>query len=335
MRRRDFLALAVAAAASPSASLAQVGSRVPRIAWLSLALDPAFLAAFHEGLRERGYVNGRNVVVEVFTSPTNGELPAVAAAAVRSAPDVIAVYGTPASLAAKAATSTIPVVFTVVTDPVGVGLVASLARPGGNVTGNTNQAPGVVAKQISIVKETVPKLVRLAVAMVPADPNAALYRPQVQDAAGTLGVVPVFVDFAEGSDFAGQFARVLATQGQALYLPAFTFLNSNRDLTFDLLRQARLPSISSNVTLTATTPFSGMVGYATQAPAVIRRSASFVDAILKGARPADLPVEQPTVFDFAVNLDSARRIGITIPSSILAQATLVVDEDWRSAKVTK
>jgi putative ABC transport system substrate-binding protein len=328
------LTLAGAAAAFPRVALAQESAKVPRVAWLSTALPPAYPRAFRQGLEELGYIEGRTIVVEAFTANTTSDFATFAASAVADRFDVIVTYGTPATAAAKNATGTIPIVFTVVSDPVGAGFVASLAQPGSNITGNSNLGVGLVGKHLSIIKDLVPTSTRVAVLSLPTDVNSLAINDQVPMAARAVNLVPVFVDFREDQDFTSQFTRVVATGAEAVYMPAVSyFANANRDLFFDLIVRSKLPSlVVAGVIDGAAIPFAGLVNYAPSARALTRRAASYVDAILRGAKPADLPIELAAVFDFAVNTWMAKQIGVTIPESILAQATVVADYDFRALR---
>jgi putative ABC transport system substrate-binding protein len=337
MRRRDFIALAGAAATFPRVGLAQ--TRLPRVAYLSITEVPQRPQAFRDGLSERGYVDGKTITLELFTAPTVADLPAFAARVVASKPDVIFAVTTAASQDLRDATATIPIVFTIVTDPVGSGLVASLARPGGNITGNSLVSRDLIGKQISILKELVPSLTRMAVLNVPADPVAPLYVEPIRSASAAAGVEPIVLDFVDDgpAGLERQFARVIDARVGAILLQRYAYMtvSNNRDIVFDLLIKNKLLAVSSDVVDGATTPFVGTVCYGANTVGSIRRATSLVDAILKGAKPGDVPVEQPTAFDFAVNLETARKIGFALPASILAQATLVVDEDWRAPKSGK
>jgi putative ABC transport system substrate-binding protein len=283
-------------------------------------------------LADYGYLDGKNVALEFFTAPSNPEVAAYAMRAVASGPDVLFANGTPPSLAAKNATTSIPTVF-FVADPIAIGLVTSMAHPGGNLTGITNQAPGLVSKQLGLLKELLPSLRRLALLNVPADPVSALQTELAKAPADALGIEPVVVDFIEGEDFATQFERVIAAKVDAAHQPAVTyFTQTARDQLFDLLLRHKLPAMGTNFVEGGTTPFIGVINYGASNPGIIRQAVSLIDAILKGAKPGDLPVQQPASWDLGINLDSARKMGLTVPTSILAQATVVVDEDWRAPK---
>ena len=337
MRRRDFITVvgaSVATAAFPRIALAQQAAKVPRIVYLSPQLDPAQFGPFQQGLADYGYIDGKNIIVETFISPTNDDLPAFAAKAVASKPDIIMANGALAAPAAKNATTTIPIVF-VVSDALGNGLVTNLADPGGNLTGNTGLGPEIVGKQVEIMSEVIPALKRIALLNLPTSEANVVLTAQAAAAAKMLGIEPVIVDFVQGDDFAGQWDRVVATDAQAVYDPISSYFAANRDLLFDLQIRTKLPIISSaTFDPPVVTPFVGVVSYGANNSARFRQAAAFIDAILKGAKPGDLPVRQPSVFDFAVNLDAAKKIGITIPPSILAQATMVIDYGIRAPRGT-
>jgi putative ABC transport system substrate-binding protein len=324
MRRRDFIAWAGAATAStvlPRAARAQQTAKVPRIAFLSLA-SPERVEALRAGLQDLGHVEGKNIAIELFIAPTTEETRAFAERAAASNPDVIVTGTTPATQFAKAWTSTIPIVMSGLNDPVGNGLVASLARPGGNVTGNTNTVVDLVGKQLTILKELVPTLRRLAVLVLPVDPSNALIAAQIRSAAPVVNVEPLFFDFVESQDFAGQIERIASANVQAFWSAGSNYFNAKNEALYFFQVRTRIPRFTNN---TSTRPFYGVIGYGADQIALYRQAAWYVDAILKGTKPADLPVQQPTLFNLAVNLKTAREIGLTVPLSILTQATMVVE----------
>ncbi len=326
MKRRDFLALAAAAAAFPRSPLAQQATKMPSVVYLAPAASLSQKQALWQGLADYGYVDGRNVAVEFVEAGTVEALPAAAARIVASGPSILVPNGVNAALAARNATSTIPIVFVNVGDPVGVGLIPSLARPGGNLTGTSGLFTELVGKQISILREIIPSLRRMAVLYLPSSPPIARTTEQIRLAALAVGVEPVLVGFAESS-VAEQFEAVIATRADAAFVTSNQFFNIVVNLnTFrDLLIKAKLPAIAQQTYPSAAHPVLGVVAYGPSTTAGTRRAGSFIDAILRGARPGDLPAELPTVFDFAVDLAAAKAIGITIPASILAQATQVLE----------
>jgi putative ABC transport system substrate-binding protein len=309
-----------AAVALPGMPRAAQPARVPRIAFLSIPQSPAIMEAIRLGLADHGYVDGQTITFEPFIAPTTPDLPGFALKAVASVPDVILTAGTPATIRARAATNTIPIVFGATNDPVGLGLVASLARPGGNVTGNSMFAPDIASKQLGIAREIMPGLKRIAVLNLPADPAIVVVAQTVREAAGQLSIETVPLDFVEAEDFVRQFAPAVASGAGAFYVPSSVYFRANREALFDLQFQHKVPFFGADVI----EPFRGLFGYGPNAAAVYRRSGGFIDAILKGVPPADLPVQQPTEFDFIVSLATAKSFGIAVPPSILAQATIVV-----------
>jgi putative ABC transport system substrate-binding protein len=338
MKRRDFIGLASAfgaTAALPRVAFGQRATKVPHVALLFRA-DNGGVAQhdLEQGLADLGLVNGSNVIIDAFTPPTDADLPAYAARAVGSQPDVIVSGASAPSLAVKAITTTIPIVFVNAGDPIGAGLVPSLAHPGGNLTGTTNLGADLIGKQLAVLKELVPSVGRFALPFFPADPITPYFIPQVQSAAMRLYIEPVPVELTQGQDYSPQFNRVIATGAQAAFHPPYGEFNAIYDLMFDLYVKNKMPVLSGNpVRRAETTPVYGLIHYASDSPAMTRqRVAAMVQAILNGAKPGDIPVEQPTTFNITVNLDMARKIGISIPPSILAQATQVIDYDIRAPK---
>jgi putative ABC transport system substrate-binding protein len=324
MRRRDFITLVGASAATtalPRIVLAQ--QRLPRIAFVyPVNWQPELIQACLQGLADYGYVDGRTITLETFPSPTDpAAMPAVLAQVVASQPDIILASVTDLALAARRATATIPIVFGISGDPVGYGVVASLAQPGGNATGNSLLTPDLVGKQLGLMKETMPTLKRLVALSIPAEiPNAPVME-QVRVAAESLNLELVVVDFVDGADFSTQFDRVVAASPQAVYVRTSAYFAANRDVLQDLQIKHKLPLFHPDA---AGFP-RAMVSYGANVAAVLRKTGSYVDAILRGAKPQDLPVAQPTVFDLGVNLTTAKALGITIPPTILAQATRIIE----------
>ncbi len=323
MRRRDLLALAGAAAAFPSVAFAQQAAKIWRVAILTTPFAQVIYDWINEGLTQYGYVDGKSVIVERFIAPTINDLSAFAAMAVASKPDVILCPTTPATQAAKNATSTIPIVMAAVNDPVGNGLVASLARPGGNVTGTTGTAPDYAGRQLGVLKELIPGIDRLAVLSLPADPSAPAIISQIQLAAKALSIEPVIFEFAEAHDFGAQMARVAGARAQAFFRLQVAYFTSRGQQLFDFAIANRLVCMTGDPT---ETPFLAAVAYGPNRVELFHEAAgAYVDAILKGTRPGDLPVQQPKRFDLTINLKTARVIGLTIPPSLFAQATIIVE----------
>jgi putative ABC transport system substrate-binding protein len=331
MRRREFIALAGSAAASallPRAAFAQQPAKVPHIGVLGLALIKERVDALREGLAAHGYIDAKTIAIDWYWSPTTDQMPAYAAMAVTAKPDVIVCTTTPAALAAKNLTTAIPIVLASINDPVGNGLIASLAHPGGNVTGSTNTSVDLVPNQLELLKELVPNLRRLAVLNVPADPSNTLIVAQLRAAASALNIELVVFDFIETQDFNTQLDRVASAGVQAFYVVSATYLNSsNTDASFQFELRTKIPRMNGEII--AGPSFRGVMAYQADTLANYRQVGDYVDQILNGVKPADLPVQQPTRFNLAVNMATARAIGITIPTSILARATLVDDEDYR------
>ncbi len=325
MKRRQFLALATCAVAFPHVVKAQ--PKTPRVAVLSIGLDSQTLDAFHQGLAEWGFVDKKTIVIESFTAPSNEALPLFAAKAVSSRPDVIFTYGITASEAARDATDNIPIVFANVPDALGSGLIKSLAQPGNNLTGTTSLFSDLVGKQLSIFKTILPSLSHLAVIVIPTRTDLALVLSQTRIAAEALSIDPVFVNFNQEPDLPRQLKQIISSRPQAIFIPGSTFFSqqANREALYDFEFNERVPLLWTTATYL---PFIGMLAYGANGLAATRRSAGYVSAILRGTRPQVLPVELPAVFDLAINLTTAKSIGITIPPEILAQATLVSDEEW-------
>jgi putative ABC transport system substrate-binding protein len=323
MRRRDFIATvgaAMAAAALPYTSFGQP-ARVRRLAFLSLA-SPERVEALRAGMAEYGYVEGRNFVIDLFIPPTTGETRAFAERAVASNPDVILTGTTPATQFAKAWTANIPIVMMGINDPVGNGLVASFVRPGGNVTGNTGTAVDLAGKQVAVLKEFLPTLKRLAVLALPADPSNPLIVAEVRAAARALGVEPVVFEFVEADDFTVQLERVASADVQAFWAVGTQYFAVRDEVLHQFQLRTRIPRFTHNPSLR---PLYSVIAYGAERIALYRQAAYYVDAILKGTKPAELPVQTPSVFDLAINLATVKAIGLTVPPSILAQATTLVE----------
>jgi putative tryptophan/tyrosine transport system substrate-binding protein len=278
--------------------------------------------AFLEGMRALGYVEGQNLVMEYRGAAGQYErFPALAAELVRLKVDVLLVPNTPAALAAKQATSTIPIVMTAIADPVGSGLVASLARPGGNITGVTIMDTDLTQKRLELLKAVLPTVSRVAVLWNPANPAAAPLVRATDVAAQALGVQLHLVE-ARGPDaFDRAFAAMTrAHAGALLVVPDRIFLD-HRSRLAELAATSHLPTMHNNRALVEA---GGLLSYGASQPDTWRRAATYVDKILKGAKPADLPVERPMKFDLVINLKTAQALGLTIPPAVLFQATEVI-----------
>jgi putative ABC transport system substrate-binding protein len=285
--------------------------------------DPArWFDAFRHELRELGWEEGRNVILEVRRAPGRYDLlDNLAAELVRLRVDVLVADSTPAALAAKRATRTIPIVLALVSDPVGTGLVASLARPGGNITGMSIMNPDLARKRLELLKEVAPTVTRVAVLTNPANPYQAAYLSEAQSAARALGVEVRFLDVRGADDVDGALSAATSWRAQAMWMldDATLDLSTKRIVSFATTK--RLPTIFDERTYTER---GGLMSYGASFTALFGRAAVFVDKILKGANPADLPVEQPTQFELVVNLKTAKALGIKIPESVLLRADKVV-----------
>lgn len=311
----------------PLGADAQPTGKVYRLGFLASGTSTAsvgMVEAFRDGMRELGWVEGRNVVVDYrFAEGRNELLPGLAAELVRKRVDLIVAANSPTAIAARNATSTIPIVMTSVSDPVRFGLVASLARPGGNVTGVTYSAGlEIFDKQLQLLLEAVPTAKRVAVLWNPSNPGHAAVVSNVQAAAQSLGLSVQLVEARSPDDFDGAFATMAKERSQALLVVSDAMFGSHASRLGELVTKSRLPSVHgtrSNVEA------GGLILYGANILRQVRRSAVYVDKILKGANPADLPVEQPTMFDLVINLKTARTLGLTIPRSLLLRADLVIE----------
>jgi putative ABC transport system substrate-binding protein len=282
-----------------------------------------WLEAFRQGLRELGYVEGQNIAIESrWTEGKDDRLPALAADLVRSKVDVIVAETGAATRAAQQATRTIPIVMSLVNDPVGSGLVASLARPGGNVTGLTIMSPDLVGKQLELLKEVVPKVSRVALLRHPDNPASAAQLREAEAAAQALGVRLQTLEARSPQEIDGAFAAMTRERAGALLVIPDTLFWSQRRQIVDLAVKRRLPSIRIGE---AYAEAGGLMSYGPSYRDLERRAATFVDKILKGANPADLPVAQPTKFELVINLKTAKAIGLTIPQPLLQRADQIID----------
>jgi putative ABC transport system substrate-binding protein len=279
-------------------------------------------AAFVQRLRELGWIEGRTVAIEYrWGEGRNERYTEIAEEFVRLKVDVIVTYGTPPSKAAKQATAVIPIVFAAAADPVGSGLVSSLARPGGNITGLSLQQSDIVGKKLELLREVVTGLRRLALLGNVGNASSMLEVGEVRTAAGTLGIEIVPVDIKRAEDIAPAF-DAFGGSAEALYVSTDPLIFTNISRINTLAVGARLPTIYNGKEYIES---GGLMSYGPNYPHLFRRAADFVDKILRGAKPGDFPVEQPTKFDFAINLTTAKAIGLTIPPSLLARADEVIE----------
>jgi putative ABC transport system substrate-binding protein len=324
--RRQFIgALAGGLVAVPLAAGAQQVAKVPRIGFLS-SRSPAETApyseAFRQGLRELGYVEGQNVAVEYRYAEGRPEgLPALAAELVRLKVDVIVTTSAPAPEAARQATRTIPIVFAVTGDPVAEGLVATVAHPGGNITGLASLGPELAGKQLELLKDVVPKISRMAVLQNPNQPAHPLALRQAESAARALRVQLQVLAARSAVEIDAAFAAMRSQRvGGVVVLRDSVFFNQRAQIVA-LAAKSRLPAVYGFKEMAEA---GGLMAYGASLPPMFRRAATYVDKILRGAKPADLPVEQPTKFELVVNLKTAKALGLTIPQSLLLRADEVI-----------
>ena len=319
-------ALVLILMAVPLTAEAQSPKGIPRVGFLSSTTAEAargYLAAFQQGLRELGYVEGKNILVEQRYAGAQFErLPALAAELVHLKVDVLVVGGAPAAHAAKKVTNAIPIVMTYVADPVGTGLVTSLARPGGNVTGLSDFTAGVVVKRLQLLKEVVPAASRIAALLNPANPTNPLQIKLIQAAAPILGVTLVTFEAKRVDEIDRAFAAIAAERPGALIVIGDPLLSGQRRKIISLAAKSRLPAIYASGVWADD---GGLIGYGTNFENLNRRAAIYVDKILRGANPADLPVEQPTKFELVVNVKTAKSLGLTIAHTLLVRADRLVE----------
>jgi putative ABC transport system substrate-binding protein len=325
MRRRDFITLlGSAAAAWPLAGRAQHRGKLPTIGLLvpgTPASHGQWFASLVQKLHELGWIDGRTVAIEYRWAEGRADRYAeIAAEFVRLKVDVIVTTG-PAAPQARRATSVIPIVLALSGDPVGAGLIASLARPGGNVTGLSMQLPETAGKRLEVLREVVPTFRRLAIMVNVGFPDAVLEANEAQAAARSLGLEVATLNIRRAEDIVPAF-EALKDHPDALYVTADALLNANRSRINTLALSARLPTIYDFRELVEA---GGLMCYGPNFASMFRRAAEYVDKILRGAKPADLPVEQPTKFDLIINLTTAKALGLTIPESFLLRADEVIE----------
>jgi putative tryptophan/tyrosine transport system substrate-binding protein len=323
MKRREFITLLGGAAAWPLAVRAQQrGGRIYRIGILgatSLRAAEGFLNAFRDGMRERGYVEGQNLAIEyrapAAASEQNREV-------VPGGYDVILAWTTPSVIAARHATSTVPIVFVGVADPVGLGLVASLARPGANVTGIANFASDLSGKMIELLREIVPGMRRLGAVRNPDNPGVTVQLRQLVDAAHTLGLELQIVDARMPAEFETAFTQLRQSGVQGVVMLADSSLIEHAGAIAALAQQARLPTVFQR---RENVEAGGLLSYGPNIRDAFRQIAGHVDRILKGGRPADIPVEQPTRIELVINLQTAKALGIDVPWFLQQRADEVIE----------
>jgi putative ABC transport system substrate-binding protein len=326
MRRREFIAMLGGAATLPLAARAQQRANIPRVGYL-FSFPPAegryLWEACRQGLRELGYVEGRNIAVEPrWAEGRHERLPGLAKDLVRHNVDVIVAAATPASLAAKAATSTIPIVIVAVGEPVKVGLVTSLARPGGNVTGLSLLTTDLSGKRLELLREFVPKVTRVGILKNPDNPVSAVFLEETQVAAHKLGIELQSTDARNPEQIDRAFEQAAARRDDAIVVFDDPVLWSHRARVVEMAAARRIPAMYG---LRDFVDIGGLMSYGPDRPDQYRRTAIVVDKILKGAKPADLPVERPTKFELIFNRTTATALGLEVPTSLLLRADLIIE----------
>jgi putative ABC transport system substrate-binding protein len=321
IQRRQFISLVGSmAAAWPLATRAQQPAAMPHIGIID---DVPIWNHFRQALHDLGYIEGHTIAFEYRTAEGEPErLAAVATELVRLPVDVIAVYGTAPAFAAMAATKTIPIVAISVGDPVRAALVESLARPGGNLTGNTVLGPEIGAKRTQLLKEVIPTVSRVAFLWNPNNASHIAYREELGAAAPALGVQMIFVRAGSSDELESAFATMMQERPDAFTMTGDPFHQLHLSWIMDFLAKHRLPAMYQ---LRENVLAGGLMSYGASQPDLFRRAAGYVDKILRGTKPADLPVEQPVKFDLVVNLKTAKALGLTIPESFLLRADEVIE----------
>ena len=315
------VALALAPFFAPFSSHAQPPVRTPRIGILGDTPGPQW-TAFRDGMRERGWIEGQNVEMEWrWSEGTTDRLPDLASELVRLGADVVVTEGGPATRAAKKATATIPIVMTIVADPVGTGLVASLARPGGNVTGSASPSPQLTAKQVELLKEAVPRLSRLSVLWNPTSPAHPMALREIEVAAAVLRVKVQPLGARSTDELESAFATITGQRPQGLLVLGTPIFDAQQRRIADFATRTRLPAVFNKPLFAEA---GGLMAYGARYADFFRHAATYVDKILKGAKPSDLPVEEPARFELVINLKTAKTLGVTIPPSLLLRADQII-----------
>ena len=319
MKRRDFTLLLGASAAWPLAALAQPRGRNPVIGYLILGNPEPSFSFFKEGLRKLGYEDGRNVQIEFRSAEGKSEhLAGLATELVRLKVDILVAAQTPAATAAKRATSQIPIVMAGVGDPVGTGLIASLARPGGNITGTSGTGTEMGAKTLELVRELIPSAKRVAVLANATDPFTKPFLDQLQRAGRALSLEISPITIRETSEIGAAFPEMVKRRTDAVIVQP----SLQRRIAAEMALKHRLPAVSPSGLFPSE---GGLMSYSANQADLQREAAAYVDKILKGAKPADLPVQQPTRFELVINLKTAKVLGIKIPQTVLLRADLVIE----------
>jgi putative ABC transport system substrate-binding protein len=326
MKRREFITLLGGVAAWPLLARAQQPEKIPRIGFLGNStadLEANLIEPFRGGLRDLGRIEGRNIVIEYrWAEGKYDRFPALIAELLASKVDVIVTAGTPASLAVKKATSSVPLVMIAVGEPVATGLVASLARPGGNATGVTSISPEIEGKRLELLREVVPNLSHIAVLWNAGSPVQVIQERETRVAAQALGMKTLSLGVRTLEEIEDSFAAIVKEQPAALFVLADRLFLHHRKRIMDFAVQHRLPGVHAYRELVEV---GGLMSYGPSYGDMHRRAASYVDKILKGAKPADLPVERPVKFELVVNLRAAKALGLTVPASLILRADEVIE----------
>ena len=327
MRRRDFITiLGGTAVAWPIAARAQQPKKLPRLCFLTFdpgSLQSTRFGAFFEGLRDLGYIHGQTMTIDYLTADGQAErYSALAAECVRLGADVIATSTTPATQAAKIATQAIPIVMIGLGDPVGTGLVDSLARPGGNVTGLSQMTPSVAVKRLELLRELVPQISRVLVLSHLSDPIAAPQVKALEETAQSLGIKLHVRDIRTSGDLPLAFDAGAKELAEGVIVTGESIFVVNRARMVELAARHRLPAVYHHKPIAEA---GGLMAYQPVIAVQHRRAATYVDKLLRGAKPADLPIEQPTKFEFIINLKTAKALGLTVPPTLLARVDEVIE----------
>jgi len=323
--RRRFVTGLGLLLASPVVAHPQPAGKVPRVGYLCYCSPGPSreIDAFRQGLRELGYIEGQSIAVEYrFASGQVERYPGLAAELVRMNADVIVAPATPQALAAKQATSSIPIVFVLVADAVGAGLITNFARPGGNITGLTSSSAELGGKRLELLKEMVPKASRVAVLYNPTDRSNVLILKQLQESVPSLGLILQPLEIREAREFAGAFAAMTRQRADAMFGTPGALTFEHRKVLVNLAARHRIPAMWGHRSFVDA---GGLMSYAVNLYDQNRQAAVFVDKILKGTKPGDLPVEQPTKFELVINLRPAKALGLTIPPLLRVQADQVIE----------
>jgi putative ABC transport system substrate-binding protein len=326
MKRREFLALVGSASAWPLTAQAQHRGKIARVGFMgnsTAALEANLIGPFREGLREHGYEEGRDVeIVFRWAEGSYERFPALVDELIAADVDVIVTAGTPAVLAVKKATSTVPVVMAAVGDPVGSGIVPNLARPGGNITGLSGLAPDLEGKRLELLRELVPHLGHVAFFLNPANDFHTASMRQALAAAKALNIELQPCEVSKSEDLDGAFASIVKEKSDGLLILADRVFLHNRQRMMDFATEHRLPSVNAYREMVEA---GGLTSYGPSYEEMHRRAADYVDRILKGARPGDLPIEQPTKFTLIVNLKAAKALGLALSPTLVARADEVIE----------